>query len=311
MRKILVGACLFLAVSISPAEASQFQDDYKLYSEKCTQCHEMTWYLWPRSFKGWQLTVENMQTYAYGDTSFTDEEAERIARFLGDYAGEGLIIVPEGESTSSVDIASIDTGTIEPEPVEPTVTELEPEVVAAVEPEVVEPEVVEPEPEVVTAVEPEVIEPEAVEPAAAVATAVQPAKPSVTIPLRKRIWNPSRNALRVARTSGFIAVICLAGLLFSGFKRRTLKKRFRQVHVKLALGLFVSLSVHGIIYIAEYGTPSVTWYWFGLVGFIALIVTELQGIVRKRFHMGLLMSHIVGACLGLVLSILHWIWAWL
>jgi hypothetical protein len=289
MRKTLVVACLFLAVSMSLGGASQFQEDYKLWNHKCTQCHEMTWYLWPRSFKGWQLTVENMQSYAYGETSFTDEEAERIARFLGDYAGEGLIIVPEGELTSSVAIASIDPETVEP-------VELEPEVV---------------EPEVVAAVEPEVVEPEAIEPATAVAPVEQPTKPSVPIPLRKRIWNPSRNALRGARTSGFIAVICLAGLLFTGFKRRTLKQRFRQIHVKLALGLFVALSVHGIIYIAEYGTPGVTWYWFGLVGFITLIVTELQGIVRKRFHKGLLMSHIVAACLGLALSILHWIWAWL
>ena len=299
MRKTLVVACLFLAVSMSLGGASQFQEDYRLWNDKCTQCHEMTWYLWPRSFKGWQLTVENMQSYAYGETSFTDEEAERIARFLGDYAGEGLIIVPEGESTSSVAVASIEPETVEPETVEPEV----------VEPEVVEPEVV--EPEVVAAVEPEVVEPEAIEPATAVAPVEQPTKPSVPIPLRKRIWNPSRNALRGARTSGFIAVICLAGLLFTGFKRRTLKQRFRQIHVKLALGLFVALSVHGIIYIAEYGTPGVTWYWFGLVGFIALIVTEVQGIVRKRFHKGLLMSHLVAACIGLALSILHWIWAWL
>ena len=78
-----------------------------------------------------------------------------------------------------------------------------------------------------------------------------------------------------------------------------------------ALGLFVTLSIHGIIYIAEYGTPGVTWYWFGLAGFLALIVTEVQGIVRKRFHRGLLISHIIGACTGLTLSILHWIWAWL
>ena len=103
----------------------------------------------------------------------------------------------------------------------------------------------------------------------------------------------------------------MLGLLFSGFKRRTLKRHFRNVHVKLALGLFVFLSLHGVVYIFEYGTPHVLWYWFGLIGFGSVVITELQGLVRKRFHKGLLVSHIIGACVGLVLSLLHWVWAWM
>jgi hypothetical protein len=134
---------------------------------------------------------------------------------------------------------------------------------------------------------------------------------TIVVPLVQRYWRPSRNALRGARVSGFIALGCLAGLFVSGFKRKALKMRFRPIHTWLALGLFVSLAVHGIIYIARYGTPGVLWYWFGLIGLLALIVTQVQGIVRKRFHRGLLISHITGACLAFALSILHWVWAWL
>jgi hypothetical protein len=127
----------------------------------------------------------------------------------------------------------------------------------------------------------------------------------------KRFWNPSRGALSLARCSGFLSVASLLTLLASGFLRRRLKRRFRRIHVTAALVLFVSLSLHGIIYIFEYGTPNVLWYGFGLAAFVALIVTQVQGIVRKRFGRGLLTAHIAGACLGLVLSILHWIWAWM
>ena len=81
--------------------------------------------------------------------------------------------------------------------------------------------------------------------------------------------------------------------------------------MRCAAGLFFALAVHGVIYLFEYGTPNVLWYWFGFGGFILLIVTELQGIVRKRFRKGLLISHIIGACAGLLVSMLHWIWAWL
>lgn len=303
MRKPLLTGTVLIALLATSGYTSEFQEDYMLYKQTCMVCHEMRFHLWPRSFKSWQLTVENMRSYAYGDNAFTGEEGERIARFLGNYAGEGTIIVPEGETTSSVSVAYVEMETVDTLASEVSEPELvETVVVASVEQELPEPELPEPEP-----VEPEVSEPEAI---AAVAAA-QPAKPKMVIPLRKRIWNPSRNALRGARVSGFAAVVCLLGLLLSGFKRRSLKQRFRKIHVSLAFGLFVTLAIHGVIYIAEYGTPGVMWYWFGLVGFVALIITEVQGIMRKRFRKGLLISHIIGGCTGFALSVLHWIWAWL
>ena len=304
------------------AQTAGYQADRALFERVCTSCHDCGWFLWPRSFKGWELTVDRMQTRAYEDgsedgKSFTDEEAERIINFLTDFVGEGAFLAAPGEAATEPDgtVAEYDGTVIEAavpdSEVPPTPDIVEPVVATIVEPTT--PDAA--EPVVATLVEPTI--PDAAEPvvAAALSLPVSASKPHVGMPpsdrAMKRLWNPSMRALTGARVSGFAAVACLLGLLVSGFKRRTLKRRFRGVHVALALGLFVTLAIHGTVYIFEYGTPHVLWYWFGLIGFGALVTTELQGIVRKRFHKGLLISHITGACVGLVLSILHWIWAWL
>jgi hypothetical protein len=294
------------------AQTTGYKADRALFERVCTSCHDCGWFIWPRSFKTWELTVDRMQTRAHetsgysedgseGGKSFTDEEAERIVTFLTDFVGEGVLLDASGEPETKPD------GTDD---------EYEGTFVAASAPDVeLPPTPVPVEPVVATVVEPAT--PDAAEPVviAAQSLPASASKPHVGMPpsdrAMKQLWNPSMRALVWARVSGFAAVACLLGLLVSGFKRRTLKRRFRSVHVALALGLFVTLAIHGTVYIFEYGTPDVLWYRFGLIGFAALVITELQGIVRKRFHKGLLISHITGACVGLVLSILHWVWAWL
>ncbi|MBT7068197.1 MAG: hypothetical protein HN919_18015 [Verrucomicrobia bacterium] len=294
------------------AQTAGYQADRALFERVCTSCHDCGWFLWPRSFKGWELTVDRMQTRAHeasgysddgseGGKSFTDEEAERIVTFLTDFVGQGALLDAEGEPGTEPDGTGAEyEGTFGQASVPDVELPPTPDLVEPVLAEVVEPAT-----------------PDAAEPvvAAAQSLPVSASTPHVGMPpsdrAMKRLWNPSMQALVWARVSGFAAVACLLGLLFSGFKRRTLKRHFRNVHVALALGLFVTLAIHGTVYIFEYGTPHVLWYWFGLIGFGALVTTELQGIVRKRFHKGLLISHITGACVGLVLSILHWVWAWL
>jgi hypothetical protein len=307
-------AIALLSANLWAAEAG-YKADRALFERVCTKCHDCGWFLWPRTFKGWELTVDRMQTRAYestgysddetdGGKNFTDEEAERIVTFLTDFVGEGAFLDAPGEPETEPDGAVAEyAGTV----IETVVPDVElpptPDVVEPVVAKVVEPTT----PETVEAVEPVVT--------AALSAPVGAPKPHVGMPpsdrFMKRLWNPSILALVVARVTGFVAVACLLGLLASGFKRRTLAIRFRKVHVALALGLFVTLAIHGTVYIFEYGTPHVLWYWFGLIGFGAVVITQVQGIVRKRFHKGLLVSHITGACVGLVLSILHWIWAWL
>jgi hypothetical protein len=307
---------VFLSVAILAtslwAQTTGYRTDRALFERVCTSCHDCGWFLWPRSFKGWELTVERMRTRAYeaesysddetqDEKSFTEDEASRIVTFLTDFVGSGVLLdaIDEPDTAPNSPVAE-QVGTVTEAAV--------PDIEVPPTPDIVEPVVA-------TVVAPAT--PDAAEPvvAAALSAPVGASKPHVGMPspprLMKRLWNPSIRALLWARASGFAAVVCLLGLLFSGFKRKTLKHHFRNVHVKLALGLFVFLSLHGIVYIFEYGTPHVLWYWFGLIGFGAVVITELQGIVRKRFHKGLLVSHIIGACVGLVLSLLHWVWAWM
>ncbi len=278
------------------AQSGSYQEEREFFEKSCYACHEMKFYLWPRTQKSWELTVENMRRYVNDDTVLGPDECRRIADFLAAYAGEGVINVPPGVEY----VAAAEVPVVLP-------VQSAPLPVAEVAATVLEPVAAEPLPAAEVA--------ESVEVASAAVAAVQMKRAGVARsadlnPL-KGLWNPGRSALKAARLSGFLAVASLAGLLISGFGRRKLKLNFRRLHVKLALVLFVSLSLHGIIYLFEYGTPGVLWYWFGFAAFTVLIVTELQGIVRKRFRKGLLISHIIGACAGLALSLLHWIWAWL
>jgi hypothetical protein len=151
---------VFLSIAILAtslwAQTTGYRADRALFERVCTSCHDCGWFLWPRTFKGWELTVERMQTRAYeaagysddeteDGKSFTDDEAERIVNFLTDFVGEGVLL-------DAID---------EPEVVEPVVAvEPPPLVVASTTPEVVEPVVaVEPPPPVVTSTTPEVVEP--------------------------------------------------------------------------------------------------------------------------------------------------------
>jgi hypothetical protein len=264
--KLYLIVLLFMMASFAMADVDSYKEDRQLYERVCNKCHEMQWYLWPRSFKAWELTVENMMSYAYNEEDmFTADEGARITAFVAKYVGEGEIKEPKKETVPPVVIAAVTTTPDVPK----------------------------------------------VEPAQPIVQPVQNIASKIVLPIVQRYWRPSRNALRGARVSGFLAVGCLLGLFVSGLKRKTLKMRFRTIHASLALGLFLSLATHGVIYIAKYGTPSVLWYWFGLIGLLALIITQVQGIVRKRFRRGLLVSHITGAGLAFVLSILHWVWAWL
>jgi len=233
-----------------------------------------------------------MRAYTFDGSEYTEAETERIARFLTTYGGEGVLLNADGKPPESE--VFVEAEPVAP-PVEVVIEKTEPvkTVEQVVQTKKVETVEVTKKPEVTGKAEPEE--------AASVVSYVPP----------RRFWNPSRSALFGARVSGFVAVACLIGLLITGLMSRRLEGGLRKTHALLALGLFLSLATHGLINIVEYGTPNVLWYWFGLVGFLALAVTQFQGILRKRFHKGLLMWHAAGACFGLGLSILHWIWAWL
>ena len=298
--KYVLQASFLLMSFCALARSESYLEDRRLFERACLGCHEMDSYLWPRSHKSWELTVANMKNYVNDEYTLNDDDCARITDFLAAYTGENKLIVPQG--------VVLDKEMIRYEEV-PDFNESLP--IA----EVVEPpnEPIGPAPELTNVAT--VTEAEITAVVVPGVTAVAPLTTKSRAKIRgrslKRLWNPGRGALKIARLTGFIAVGCLLGLLASGFSRRRMKLNFRKIHSRLALGLFLALSAHSVIYIFEYGTPNVTWYWFGLIGLAALLVTQAQGVLRKRFRQGLLISHVVGACAGLTLSILHWVVAWL
>ena len=300
----------FCFIAYLSASALDYRADREFYENACLTCHTMENYLWPRTYKSWELTISNMRGYIGDDSILSEEGGRRIARFLTEYVGEGVLLVPPG--VEWVGVAANPPGS--------------PALTAGVDGETVtggenlpaatiREEIKEPSPPVKESSSPEPSGPPAAverppqEPVAGSVESVR--RPKLYMPLLKKIWNPGRVALKGARWTGFLAVAALLGLLGSGFGRKKLKRNFRPLHKRLAWVLFAALAVHGVIYIFEYGTPDVLWYWFGFVGLVVLVAVQVQGKLRRRFKLGPLSLHIAAGCAGLVLSILHWIWAWL
>jgi len=124
-------------------------------------------------------------------------------------------------------------------------------------------------------------------------------------------WKPSHTVKHVAEAGGYLAVLCTLLMFFSGHNRRRLARRFRPLHIFAALGLFLGLATHAVIYLMQYGNPPVLWYWFGIGSFLVLVLAQLQGIIRKQFGPISLRIHVTAGYCGLALAILHWVWAWL
>ena len=145
--------------------------------------------------------------------------------------------------------------------------------------------------------------------------AIVPSQQTLPPAIRERLahprWKPSHMMKHLAEYSGYLAVICTVVMFLSGHNRRRLARRFRPIHIFSALGLFLGLATHAIIYLMQYGNPPVLWYWFGIASFLLLVLAQLQGIIRKRFGRIFLNIHVTAGYCGLTLAILHWIWAWL
>ena len=248
----------------------------------CTGCHSLDYYITPRSRKAWELTVANMKTYIQnGSITFTDAQGDRAVEYLATYFHED----------SSLDAVKHFSQTVapEPEPVKPVPVVTETRVVPVVSNEVATPPPVQ---------------------VAAVA-APRALSPAIRERLAHPRWKPSHPVKHLAEYSGYLAVFCTVVMFLSGHNRRRLARRFRPIHIFSALGLFLSLATHAIIYIFQYGNPPVLWYWFGIASFLLLVLAQLQGIIRKRFGRIFLNIHVTAGYCGLTLAILHWIWAWL
>lgn len=141
-----------------------------------------------------------------------------------------------------------------------------------------------------------------------------PASLPTSRPMKVRIApspksTPKAGAL--AKIMGHLAAGMLVLLLVSGLARRALGKNFRRVHGMLAFVFCGSLTVHGAVYLAEYGVPSVLWYWCGIIAAAGLLISEAIALVRPRNIKVFLWIHIPPALAGAVLTALHWIWIYI
>lgn len=131
-----------------------------------------------------------------------------------------------------------------------------------------------------------------------------------TMPAPSGFRSPSR-ATVAAKQTGYIAVVALAVLILTGLLRKKMRMYFRPIHNATALILFICLSIHGIIYIAEYGLPSVAWYWFGILGLIAIVITEAIGLFLRQLPRYYKRLHLASGIAGLILTIMHWVWIYI
>lgn len=244
----------------------------------CTGCHCLENYVGPRSRKAWELTVSNMRNYAQnGSITFTDQQGERVVEYLSTYFNEDSSLDAATHFLQSPVEAPSKVNTVQA-----PATELPP--VSTVPP--------------------------------LVEGSVKVATPKVLPPvIQARLahpkWKPSHAVKHVAEAGGYLAVCCTLMMFVSGHNRRRLARRFRPIHSVAALGLFIGLATHAIIYLMQYGNPLVLWYWLGIGSFLVLVLAQVQGIIRKRFGPVFLRIHVTAGYCGLTLAILHWIWAWL
>ena len=269
MRLLLISLVGLLVVlpSIADAQESPFDPpdrtgwpELRMVKQICGACHSLEYYVRDeRSYKVWQLVLENMRNYAAGSaTQFSREEADQLADYLASNPDE-LKTIGEHEPWDPA------TGLPYPKP----------------------------------------------------ASAQADASPSPEVagparPLRAKIpMAAPPKSLRLARITSHIAVAMLLVLLVTGAIRRKIPASFSPIHHTAALLLFVTIAIHAPIHLVEFGPVPVLWLWFGIAAIVTLLATEAAGLLRKQLKKRFLRLHMIGGTLGLILTILHWIWAYL
>ena len=93
----------------TPADADD-DLDRQLVIFNCSRCHAADqYYLAERSLKAWHLTVKRMQTYYYGDGAFSDDEADRIAKFLAAHPYTNADYRPRARPAASQPVMAVAT----------------------------------------------------------------------------------------------------------------------------------------------------------------------------------------------------------
>ena len=271
MRLPLIVLVALLAMLPSIANAQEFDggppdrtgwSELRMVKQICGACHSLEYYVQgERSFKIWQLVMEDMRTRSEGTPmQYSRAEANKLAEYLASGPDE-LQTIGEHEPWDP------DTGL--PYPKTAADASYNSEVAAA--------------------------------------AATRPARPRLPkIPMA----SPPKS-LGLARITSYIAVGMLLVLLVTGAIRKKIRVVFSPIHHTAALLLFVTIAIHASIHLVEFGPVPVLWLWFGIAAIVVLLATEGVGLLRKQLRKRFLRLHIIGGTVGGVLTILHWIWAYL
>lgn len=277
-------ACFYSLQALAASPSSFSEPTREEVVSACAGCHCLEYYVTPRSKKAWELTVANMRVYTqHSANAISEADGARVVDYLSATFGEGSTVDPLRHFAASPDAA--------------------------------QPPVAAPPPPPETSAQPPTLTtpPPPPKPAVLAPLAREDLPPAIRARLEGYAARPARSRLvsRAAQLGGYLAVGFSLALLAAGHSRRRLGRRFRPLHIAAALGLFLSLATHALIYLAQFGTPPVLWYWFGLASFLVLVLAQVQGLVRKRFGRVFLRVHVAAGYAGLALALLHWVWAWL
>ena len=114
-----------------------------------------------------------------------------------------------------------------------------------------------------------------------------------------------------AKIMGYIAVAILAVMVITGIFRKKIGPSFRRIHGVLAFTFCGLLTVHAVVFLAEYGAPGVLWLWFGIIAAVILAAGELAALLRLQNHKLFVRLHIVAGVSGLILTAAHWVWIYI
>ena len=121
----------------------------------------------------------------------------------------------------------------------------------------------------------------------------------------------SAKATGPAKIMGYIATAALALMVITGLMRHKIGRVFLKVHGVLAFVFCGSLTVHAVVFLAEYGAPSVLWLWFGIIATVILLSSEFTGLLHLQNRKLFVKFHTIAGVAGLILTSAHWVWIYI
>lgn len=289
MRDILSSFLFFLLalpVFAHEATADEIQDTIFTVQE-CSRCHTLSPYLAPRDHKGWDLTIERMNAMQ-SDRPWSKAECDRMTLWLSKHLGEDMVWNDEAvQNFWSPDIAKGFQVVIDEQAAMALLQRRHPGMYQA---------------------------------RSASAGSIQTVSKEVALAalsqeMRDRLgaihWMPPAWLLFLAKLSGYVALTCMFALLVTGHLRRQLKRRFKALHLSLAITFAITLTPHLSVFLIQYGLPPSLWLWSGVIATVLAAIGMMLGIIRRQLGKFFLRYHLLFGYFGTIAVLLHWLWAWM